>query len=85
MYGFDPFTTPWQDMSEAARQVFLFGEREDREFVYHTRKGAERRHIHRLRGVFEIFTAWDRGGTYTNGKRCPNCAGERLLPAYRCA
>lgn len=83
VYGFDPFETPWQDMSEQARQVFLFGEREEREFVYHTRKLAERRHTHRFRGVFEIFTAWDQGGTYTHARRCPDCDGERLRPAYR--
>jgi excinuclease ABC subunit A len=77
-YGFDPFTTPFRDLSDAAREAFLFGEEEV------TLAPQARRMPSKTvtwRGVLRIVSHWDTGGRYTDHPTCPTCDGERLRPA----
>ncbi|MEM7363366.1 MAG: ATP-binding cassette domain-containing protein, partial [Pseudomonadota bacterium] len=81
-YGFDPFETPWGQMSKEAQDAFLFGDDEPMEVTYVGRKGHTRKSVQRFHGVFETIGAWDQGGTYTEPKVCPACHGGRLRPEY---
>ncbi|MET9960469.1 hypothetical protein ABZ128_15720 [Streptomyces sp. NPDC006326] len=78
-YGFDPETTPWQDMAKEAQDAFLFGQEEvtlsDRARVT---PGA----TVLWRGVFRIMDGWDVGGLYTERVPCPPCGGGRLRPEF---
>ncbi|MET7653911.1 hypothetical protein [Streptomyces sp. NPDC005486] len=78
-YGFDLDTTPWQDMSQEARDAFLFGQEKvtlsDRARVT---PGA----TVMWRGIFRIMDGWDVGGLYTERVSCPPCGGGRLRPEF---
>ncbi len=78
-HGFDPETTPWEAMSEAARADVLTGD-EDLE-IPGRRPGDEPRTSH-WRGIFLIVAGWDLGGLYTDHVPCPACGGGRLRPAF---
>jgi excinuclease ABC subunit A len=80
-HDFDPFETPWQDMTAAAQQAFLFGG-DPMLVTYRNRKGGTRQQMQRFHGVFSILGAWDQGGTYTEARLCPECLGGRLRPEY---
>ena len=79
-YGFDPLKTPWQEMSDEARQVFLFGDEEEHEFLYQskgTRKMVTR--VGRWEGFYGGWVRdWDVHGTYTEQAPCPKCQGAGL-------
>ena len=75
-YGFDPATTPWNEMSPEAQQAFLHGDPEPLHIDYRWRSQA------RWRGVMTELTHWDQGGRYTTGEVCPRCHGKRLRPDY---
>ena len=81
-YGFDPETTPWDQMTPEAQRAFLFGDPEPIEATYHSRTGR----THTRMGVFPGFYGWigdwDVGGTYTDSRACPDCSGARLRPEY---
>ncbi|MER7466103.1 hypothetical protein [Streptomyces sp. NPDC097981] len=78
-HGFDPETTPWQEMAKEAQDAFLFGQEEvtlsDRARVT---PGA----TVLWRGVFRIMDGWDVGGLYTERVLCPPCGGGRLRPEF---
>jgi excinuclease ABC subunit A len=84
-HGFDPFTTPWAEMSETARHAFIWGDPEpfdDGALVNQfditlgqTAKGWTWSGLHRL-----AFN--DIGGMYSEGGPCRKCQGRRLRPAY---
>ena len=78
-HGFDPETTPWNEMSEAARDDVLNGD-EDLEIAAPDGKGEPR--TSHWRGLFPIVAHWDLGGLYTDHHACPACAGGRLRPEY---
>jgi excinuclease ABC subunit A len=78
-YGFDPFTTPYRDLSPAAREAFLFGE-EPVELAAEARRMASRTVT--WRGVLKIMASWDVGGLYTDHVTCPACGGARLRPQF---
>ena len=76
-YGFDPFSTPYEAMTDAARDAFLWGE-EDLE-VPRRKGGSQTLH---WRGVLRIVAGWDLGGLYVDHRVCPGCGGGRLRPEY---
>jgi excinuclease ABC subunit A len=78
-YGFDPFTTPYRDLSPAARQAFLFSE-EQVELAPEARRMASRTVT--WRGVLTIMAGWDVGGLYTDHVTCRECGGARLRPQF---
>ena len=77
-FGFDPFTTPYAEMSAAARKAFLWGET-DLEVPRRNGKGPQTLH---WRGVLAIIKGWDLGGLYTDHRVCPACHGGRLRDEY---
>ncbi|MBZ0295190.1 MAG: ATP-binding cassette domain-containing protein [Anaerolineae bacterium] len=81
-YNFDPAVTPWDEMTPAAQQAFLFGCDEPLEVHYESRKGLTRDYQHEFRGFYGWVADWDVGGTYTNNQPCPECNGARLRPEY---
>ena len=76
-HGFDPATTPWNEMTDAARHAFLYGDPEPMDAVF-----KERTREIRWKGVFTELSHWDAGGLYTRGVMCPSCAGLRLRPEF---
>jgi excinuclease ABC subunit A len=77
-YGFDPFETPWEAMTEDARGAFLFSDGEPVEIPSGTNRGTMRTAT--WRGFFRTVEGWDLGGLYTEHVPCPACAGGRLRP-----
>ncbi len=85
-YGFDPYTTPWDQLSAAARRAFVYGDPEPfplavsegkREVVY---AGWAEGDQWWWRGA--VGVDHDIGGLYSEAVECPECAGRRLRPAY---
>ena len=89
-YGFDPFKTPWKEMSREAQNAFLFGDDETYEITYQSKssgpmKGKLRTHKWKWRGFFSKDSwlwDWDIHGTYTKTVVCPECNGKGLLPEF---
>jgi excinuclease ABC subunit A len=77
-YDFDPFETPWCEMSKAAQDAFLFGLPEPFAVTYRSRTGRVHTRETTFLGFFGIIGNWDVGGTYTAAKQCPQCGGGRL-------
>ncbi|MFI5757223.1 hypothetical protein [Streptomyces sp. NPDC051569] len=78
-YGFDPERTPWQEMSRAGQEAFLFGE-EEVTLSPEARVTPSATVV--WRGVFRIMDGWDVGGLYTERVPCSSCAGGRLRPEF---
>ena len=81
-YSFDPMVTPWNQMSPASQQAFLFGDPEPMTVVFRSRTGRERTGLQPFPGFYGWIRDWDVGGTYTDTHLCPVCAGARLRPEY---
>jgi excinuclease ABC subunit A len=81
-YGFDPVSTPWQEISDEAQQAFLFGSDVELTVHYESRKGLTRTYQARWPGFYGLIRDWDVGGTYTDSRPCPACGGARLRPEY---
>lgn len=81
-YGFDPFTTPWNQMSPAAQQAFLFGDPEPMLVTFRSRTGRTHSGMYAFPGFYGWVRDWDVGGTYTDTRPCPECGGGRLRPEY---
>ncbi len=83
-YGYDPFQTPWDAMSEEARHAFLFGDPEPLERTYRSKShGRLVTGTQRWEGFFGGWvTDWDVHGTYTHAEPCPLCAGSGLKPEF---
>ncbi len=81
-YGFDPFTTPWNQMTPEAQQAFLFGDPEPMPVTFHSRTGRTHSGMHAFPGFYGWVRDWDVGGTYTDTRPCPECGGGRLRPEY---
>ena len=77
-HGFDPATTPWNEMSEEARQGFLFGEEAEHEVRFESRKGTVRTRRMRFSGFYRWIGNWDLHGTYTDAVPCSECDGSGL-------
>ncbi|MFX0042665.1 MAG: ATP-binding cassette domain-containing protein, partial [Candidatus Hodarchaeota archaeon] len=82
-YGFDPFETPWNQMSKEAQNAFLYGDKEPTEIHYENRKGQTYTRVDRIWGFYADFIRdWDIGGTYTETIKCKSCKGSKLRPEY---
>ncbi len=89
-YGFAPFKTPWNEMSEEAQKAFLFGDNKTYAITYQSKstgpmKGKLRTHKWKWRGFFgkgSWLWDWDIHGTYTKKVVCPECNGKGLLPEF---
>ncbi|MGC9468176.1 MAG: hypothetical protein ACP5HS_06275 [Anaerolineae bacterium] len=82
VHGFDPATTPWDEMSPEAQHDFLFGYPEKLEVFHQSRNGTTSVHYWRYPGFYGWVRDWDTGGTYTDTRTCPDCGGARLRPEY---
>ena len=81
-YHFDPFETPWNDMTPLAQERFLYGDPEPLTVHYENRKGDRRTSEQRYPGFYGWVGEWDIGGTYTEARPCPDCAGCGLRDEY---
>ncbi|MGD9202000.1 MAG: ATP-binding cassette domain-containing protein, partial [Chitinispirillia bacterium] len=81
-YKFDPFKTPWADMSEEAQKAFLFGSREEMLIHYKSRTGRESKAMSKFPGFYYWINDWDLGGTYTDTEICPSCGGAKLKNSF---
>ncbi len=81
-YGFDPATTPWEQMAPEAQQAFLFGDPNSMTVHYVSRTGRTHTSEQRFPGFYGWIRDWDVGGTYTETQPCPTCHGARLRPEY---
>ena len=81
-YDFDPFETPWEQMTEAARHAFLFGDPAPLPVTFRSRSGRVRHEEVNFAGFYGWIRDWDIGGTYTRNEPCPDCGGGRLRPDY---
>jgi excinuclease ABC subunit A len=81
-YGFDPFSTPWQDMTPEAQQAFLFGDPGPFSITYRSRKGRTTTRAGGFPGFYGYIRDWDTGGTYTDTQPCPECSGSRLRAEF---
>jgi excinuclease ABC subunit A len=80
-YGFDPATTPWNEIPPEAQHAFLFGDPEPMQVTFRSRT---RTHTGTATfpGFYGWIRDWDVGGTYTDTQTCPDCGGARLRPEY---
>lgn len=81
-YGFDPATTPWNDMSPQAQKAFLFGDEKPLLVHYESRKGRSSDRTQRFDGFYGWVRDWDIGGTYTDTATCTVCGGAKLRAEY---
>jgi excinuclease ABC subunit A len=81
-YGFDPFKTPWNEMTPQAQQAFLFGDAEPLTITYESRTGRSTTRTGQFPGFYGFIRDWDVGNTYSENIPCPDCGGARLRPEY---
>ena len=81
-YGFDPASTPWNELTPEAQQAFLFGSDEILDVTVHSRTGRTYSHQSKFPGFYGFIRDWDVGGTYTDTISCPECHGARLRKEY---
>ncbi|MBD3198166.1 MAG: ATP-binding cassette domain-containing protein [Candidatus Lokiarchaeota archaeon] len=82
-YKFDPFSTPWNEMSKAARDAFLYGDDETLEIHYENRSGKVTVKEMDYKGFYDQWIRdWDIGGTFTEKKVCEGCLGSGLRKKY---
>lgn len=80
-YGFDPFRTPWNEMTPEAQHAFLFGDPEPMLVTFTTRiRTYTRESVYP--GFYGFMSDWDKSGTYTDTQLCPECRGAGLRPEY---
>lgn len=87
-YGFDPKTTPWNEITEYAQNAFLHGDPnpEPLEITYlGTSRGkrVERSSKGHWSGFYRWVSDWDVGGTYTKREPCKACEGSGLRERFR--
>ncbi|MFX0092369.1 MAG: ATP-binding cassette domain-containing protein, partial [Candidatus Hodarchaeota archaeon] len=90
-YQFDPYKTPWNEIPEEAKQIFLYGK--DEEWEYET-EGRRRGQIVKFKTknrVFGLFQAWggfswfsfgDLFETYSDKFTCDICHGQKLKDEF---
>ncbi len=81
-HGFDPAKTPWDRMTQEARDAFLFGDPEPLDVTFRSPRGRVHTRMLDFRGFYGWVRDWDVGGTYTDAVVCPECDGARLRPEY---
>ncbi|MFX1561146.1 MAG: ATP-binding cassette domain-containing protein, partial [Promethearchaeota archaeon] len=80
-YGFDPQSTSWNEISEAGKNAFLFGDPEKLEFSYlGTRRGKRTMVTGKQAwwGFYRIVNDWDVGQTFSTRITCEKCQGTGL-------
>lgn len=81
-HGFDPASTPWQDVPEEVRNMFMFGDPAPLEVTFTSPKGRTRTSAVKFNGFYGWIRDWDVGGTYTDTVVCATCLGKRFRPEY---
>ena len=89
-YGFDPFTTPWKEMTKKARDAFLYGDNKTYTYTYISKssgriKGKEQVRKWPWPGFYASnfgISDWDVHGTYTRREPCDMCNGTGLKPEF---
>ncbi|MBN1566727.1 MAG: ATP-binding cassette domain-containing protein [Acidobacteria bacterium] len=88
-YGFDPYETPWNKMSEKARNAFLYGDGNTYTLNYLSKsanlKGQERTRKLQWHGFYGKsfgLADWDFHETYTSKTPCDLCGGTGYKPEY---
>lgn len=81
-YGFNPATTPWNEMTHEAQRAFLFGDPEPLEVTFESRRTSSRTMKLVYRGFYGWVGDWDVGGTYTKAQPCDQCNGTGFRPDY---
>jgi len=82
-YSFNPFSTPWNEMSEEAKKAFLFGDKEPLYVEFENKKGQVSSRVFEFKGFYgQWLRDWDLGGTYTDKQVCDECNGMKLRPQY---
>ncbi|TDJ45485.1 MAG: excinuclease ABC subunit UvrA [Gammaproteobacteria bacterium] len=91
-FGFD-IEAPYDSLSEATRQVLLYGCEDEVEFVYQSTRGASFKRTHPFEGVIpnleRRYKETDSGNVreelakYLSVQPCPECKGTRLNTAAR--
>lgn len=82
-YGFDPFSTAWNEMSEVAKKTFLFGDKKPLDVEFENKKRQVYTRLVKFQGFYEHWLRdWDIGGTYTDKDICDECHGMKLRPQY---
>jgi excinuclease ABC subunit A len=82
-YSFDPYSTPWNEMTEEAKNAFLFGDKKPLHVEFENRKGQVTNRIIKYLGFYKQWLRdWDVGGTYTDKEICTECNGMKLRPQY---
>jgi excinuclease ABC subunit A len=84
-FGFDPQTTPWNEMTEDAKKAFLYGDSEKLSFSYlGTQKGKRMRVTGKAawRGFYQLVSDWDVGQTFNTRITCERCGGSGLKEEY---
>ncbi len=82
-YQFDQFKTPWNKMSKATQNAFLYGTKEKLEIHYVNRKGEKYTKNELFFGFYNQWIRdWDIGGTFSDIVICDSCNGARLRPEY---
>src|SRR5919204_627133 len=86
--------TPWEDLSDEERDLFLFGTDGDRIYIsYRNRYGRRRSYTTRFEGIVPNLErryretdsdhSRERIEEYMSVRPCPECGGARLCPAFR--
>ncbi len=82
-YDFNQFKTPWNEMSEQAKNAFLYGDQEPLTIHIENKKGQKSKKTIKFLGFYEQWLRdWDVGGTYTDTISCDTCLGTKLRPEY---
>ena len=84
-YGFDPKTTPWNEISEKGKQAFLFGDKEKLRYSYLGTSRGKRTKVsgkRAWRGFYGFVNDWDVGQTFNTRIKCPKCNGTGLKNEY---
>ncbi|MHA2424307.1 MAG: ATP-binding cassette domain-containing protein, partial [Candidatus Thorarchaeota archaeon] len=80
-YGFDPKTTPWDEISPEGQHAFLYGDEEKLEFSYLGTQRGKRTKVtgkNAWWGFYKLVRNWDIGQTFTTRKTCEKCGGAGL-------
>lgn len=83
-YGFDAFSTPWDEISEEGKQAFLYGDNDPVTVSYQSKStGQVKTWTNTWEGFYGGWVRdWDIHGTYTEKVPCPGCHGAGLRPEY---
>ncbi|MFW9845625.1 MAG: hypothetical protein ACFFD6_02670, partial [Candidatus Thorarchaeota archaeon] len=87
-YGFDPKFTAWNDLSDEAKNAFLYGDPdpEPLDITYLGTRRGKRLEVNskgRWAGFYRWVSDWDIGGTYTKRTPCKTCGGSGLRERFR--